>query len=111
MIRVHKIGFIFFLILSLSLLVTACSRINQTNFEKIKSGMSMQEVVAILGEPTSSDSINLGIFSGTSATWKDTNAEITVQFLNDKVEVKSFSKAIDEHHRSEKQREGEAFDF
>ncbi len=70
----------------------ACSKITQSNFDKIKPNMTMKEVVAIIGEPTSSDSINIAGISGTSAVWKDNNAEIDIQFLNDRVTVKSFSK-------------------
>jgi hypothetical protein len=73
----------------------ACSKISQTNFDKINTNMTMKEVVAILGEPTSSESINIAGISGTSAVWKDKNAEIDIQFLNDKVTVKAFSKPED----------------
>lgn len=57
----------------------------------------MQEVVALLGEPTSAESINIAGISGTSAVWKDNNAEIDIQFLNDRVTVKAFSKPDDQH--------------
>ncbi len=52
----------------------------------------MKEVIAILGEPTNSDSMTIAGISGTSVTWKDKNAEIDIQLLNDKVIVKAFSK-------------------
>lgn len=74
------------------LMLFACSKVSQDNFEKVKPNMTMKEVVSILGEPTSSESINIAGISGTSAIWKDNNAEIDIQFLNDKVTVKSFSK-------------------
>mgnify|MGYP003577782083 FL=1 len=75
----------------------ACSKITQTNFDRIKNNMSMGEVVAILGEPATSESINIGGISGTSATWKNKNAEIDIQFLNDKVIVKSFNRIDDDN--------------
>jgi len=53
--------------------------------------MKMQEVVSILGEPTSSDSVNIAGVSGTAAVWKSNDAEIDIQFLNDKVFAKSFT--------------------
>jgi hypothetical protein len=74
-------------------LLLGCSRITQANFDKIQPGMSMTEVIHFLGEPTSSDSINIGGLSGTAATWKDKNSIITIQFLNDTVQIKSFSHA------------------
>ncbi|MBX3708558.1 MAG: outer membrane protein assembly factor BamE [Gammaproteobacteria bacterium] len=79
----------------LCLLILACSKLTQENFDKIKPEMTMQEVIAILGEPTSAESINIAGISGTSAVWKDNYAEIDIQFLNDKVTVKAFSKTGD----------------
>lgn len=70
----------------------ACSKISQNNFEKIKNDMTMKQVITILGEPTSAESVNIMGISGTSAVWKDTQAEIDIQFLNDKVAVKAFSR-------------------
>lgn len=53
----------------------------------------MKEVVAILGEPTSSDSLNIAGMSGTTAVWKSGDAQIDVQFINDRVIIKAFSNA------------------
>ncbi len=80
------------LILLLSFLLTACSRVNQTNFDRIQPGMSIKQVMQILGEPNASDSINIAGISGTSATWQNKNTEINIQFLNDKVQIKNFNK-------------------
>lgn len=76
--------------------LVACNRITQANFDKIQPGMSMSQVIAILGEPTDSQSINFGGLSGTSATWKDHDATIVIEFLNDTVQIKSFVKASDQ---------------
>ena len=54
--------------------------------------MPMAEVIAILGEPTTSESVNFMGLSGTSATLKDKNAVIVIQFINDNVQIKSFSR-------------------
>lgn len=82
----------FLIILFLSLLITSCSKITQSNFDKIKPNMTLEEVVSILGEPTSSDSVNIAGISGTSAVWKSSNAEINIQFLNNRVTIKVFNK-------------------
>lgn len=74
------------------LLMISCSKLTQANYEKIKPNMSMQEVIAILGEPKTSESISVAGISGTSAMWKDQDKEITIQFLNDKVTVKTIGK-------------------
>src|SRR5690242_6608850 len=81
------------IVTSLCLLIVACNRLTQENFDKIKPSMKMKEVVAILGEPTSSDSINIAGVSGTAAVWKDKKTEITIQFLNDEVLLKSMTSA------------------
>jgi hypothetical protein len=83
--------------LALGLLVfclAACgSRINQGNFEKIQTGMTMAQVTAILGEPTESSSVDVAVFSGTVSKWKKGDVTITVQFVNGKVVAKQLSKS------------------
>lgn len=77
----------------LSLLLVACgSPVNQDNFKKIETGMTQAEVEAILGRPDESSSASLGNFSGGSSTWKAGDASITVQFMNDRVQFKQFTK-------------------
>ena len=74
--------------------LAACgaSRINQANFEKIKTGMSLAQVQAILGEPTEASSVDLAVFSGTASKWRQGDVTITIQFVNGKVMAKQFSK-------------------
>lgn len=79
----------------LCMLVLACSKLSQQNFDKIQTNMTMKEVIAIIGQPTSSESINVAGISGTSAVWKNKDAEIDIQFLNDRVAVKAFSNSTD----------------
>jgi len=81
----------FCMILICAVFLSACTRLTQENFDKIQTGMPMSEVIMILGEPTASESVNFAGISGTSATWKDKTTVITIQFLNDKVQIKSFS--------------------
>ena len=73
-------------------LLVACSKINSANFEQIKPGMTMAQVVKILGEPTSVESVNIAGISGTSASWKNHDATVVIQFFNDQVGIKTFSK-------------------
>ena len=80
------------IVLSLSFIIASCSKLTQTNFQHIKPNMTMSEVIAILGEPTYSERTTIAGISGLSAIWKDKQTEIDIQFLNDKVAVKSFSK-------------------
>ncbi len=80
-----KKAFLLFPVAAL-LLLTACSRLTEANLEKIHNGMSPDEVKAILGDPTSSQSSNtLGIISGTTYTYHTDKSDVTITFLNDKV--------------------------
>lgn len=77
---------------SFAMLLAACgSKLNQDNFNKITNGMAYAEVVKILGEPTSSQSSGALGFSASSMVWQDSKAQITIVFLNEKVQTKSFS--------------------
>ena len=74
------------------LAVAGCSRVSQDSFLKIQEGMSEQEVAAILGAPTESNSVNVLGVSGTASRWVAKDAAITVRFVNGKVALKSFEK-------------------
>ncbi|MCF8034940.1 MAG: hypothetical protein K9K66_19395 [Desulfarculaceae bacterium] len=79
--------------LVLLLALTACgASYDQETYAKIQINMSLKEVIGILGEPTESKGVTLGGMSGTSASWKDDNGTISIQFVNGKVKMKSFTK-------------------
>jgi hypothetical protein len=75
-----------------ALLIAACSKVTQENFAKIQEGMSEQEVMALLGSPTESNSVNILGVSGTASRWAKRDAVITVSFVNGKVALKTFEK-------------------
>jgi hypothetical protein len=84
--------------IALALLIAACgSRITEDNFAKIHEGMTRQEVTDLLGKPSRSSSVDILGVSGSSETWTDKGASITIQFVNDKVRLKSFSTPAEEH--------------
>src|SRR6202165_1548602 len=74
------------------LLLAACSKVTQENFAKIQEGMSEQQVIALLGAPTESNSVNVLGVSGTASRWVSRDAVITVRFVNGKVALRSFDK-------------------
>ena len=81
-------------LLALLLLMTACgSKLNEENFDRINNGMPKEDVIAILGQPTETSALQLGGLSGTSAVWEDDTTRITIQFINDKVKVKQFTRS------------------
>jgi hypothetical protein len=80
------------LVFAATLLLAACSRITEDNFAKIQDGMTEQEVIALLGTPSETSSVNVLGLSGTSARWVGKDAAITVRFVNGKVAVKAFDR-------------------
>lgn len=78
-------------LLSAVLLVACTEPVSMSNYEKIESGMTEAQVYRILGDPDTADSIDLGGFSGTLATWESRDAMITVQIFNGEVWGKQYS--------------------
>ncbi len=68
-------------LLSLCVVLTACSKINQENYSKIKAGMEKAEVEQLLGTPTECS----GALGMSSCTWGDEKSFISVQYAADKV--------------------------
>lgn len=50
-----------------ALCLAACSMVNQAKFDKVKTGMTMAQVTAILGEAAESSSVDLAGISGTAS--------------------------------------------
>ena len=80
------------IILCLSLMACSGPDLSPTNFEKVKTGMTLDQVQKILGEPTESSSVDLAGFSGTVSKWKRGDVTVSIQFVNGKVVAKQFSK-------------------
>lgn len=90
----------FLLIALMSLLLLACVRVTADNYAQIQNGMSMAQVINILGDPTSTESVTFGGLSGTTAIWKHNDNQITIFFLNDKVQAKAFNQPINNNTNS-----------
>lgn len=80
-----------FTIICLCLMLLACSQLTEENFEKVKLGMTLQQVTSILGKPSITEKINVTGISGIAATWKDDYGQVDIQFLNERVAVKAYS--------------------
>ncbi|MBX9913134.1 MAG: outer membrane protein assembly factor BamE [Pseudomonadaceae bacterium] len=70
-----------FALLSLLLLLGACSKVTEANYAKLTAGMDKAEVQTLLGAPSECSGA-LGI---SSCTWGDAKTSISVQFAADKV--------------------------
>jgi hypothetical protein len=68
-------------LLSLLLLLSACSKVTEQNYAKLNAGMTKAEVQTLLGAPSECSGA-LGI---SSCTWGDEKTSISVQFAADKV--------------------------
>jgi len=76
----------FLLMVSVFVLMTACSKVNNENYDAIETGMDYSEIEALLGNPTECDEI----FGMKQCKWGDYNKNIDVKFIADKVSI--FSK-------------------
>lgn len=72
------------------LLLAGCDRVTRDNYEKIRSGMTMDEVVEIIGEPSDTSSIGVGPLEATTARWDGKKGTISIQFTGQKVRIKRF---------------------
>ena len=70
-----------FAVLLCCVLLAACSKVNQDNYSKLKSGMAKPEVEQLLGAPSEC----AGALGLTSCTWGDEKSFISVQYAGDKV--------------------------
>lgn len=77
------------------------NKITYSNFLKVKEGMTREEVIDILGEPTkvTSGNVDIGIgsilgidkLSGTTMLWTTGDAKINILFFKDKVKSYNYT--------------------
>ena len=72
------------------LLLAGCDRVTRENYAKIENGMTMEQVVKILGEPKDYDSIGVGPLEAATARWEGKEGAISIQFVAQKVQIKRF---------------------
>jgi hypothetical protein len=63
------------------LVCTGCSKLSRGNYDKLKMGMSYEEVTALLGKTSTCDSA----MGAKSCTWGSEQKNISVKFVADKV--------------------------
>jgi outer membrane protein assembly factor BamE (lipoprotein component of BamABCDE complex) len=66
-------------------LITACSRLTEDNLQKVQNGMTTDQVKAILGEPTSSDTGGALGITGTTYVYHTSSSDVKITFVNDRV--------------------------
>jgi hypothetical protein len=68
------------------LALTGCSKVSKENYDKIKIGMSYEEVVGILGKP---DTCEEPIMKTKSCMWGSSDKQIKIKFAADIVAWRS----------------------
>lgn len=76
-------------LLVLTLFTVGCSNPTQKDLEKVKNGMSIDNVHDVLGEPHGISEGQVGDLIGTSEQWFTPDYTITVQYLNGEVKLKT----------------------
>jgi outer membrane protein assembly factor BamE (lipoprotein component of BamABCDE complex) len=66
--------------------LAACSKLTEDNLQKIKPGMTTDQVEEILGKPTSSQTGSaLGLVSGTTYIYHTDKSDVKINFVDGKV--------------------------
>jgi hypothetical protein len=89
--KTNRLALVCIVLLGLGMIMLAgCgSKVTKSNFDQIKTGMTVAEVEGILGKGTESTGAS-GAIAGLAGSfkvmaWKDGDKTITVNFANDKV--------------------------
>jgi len=66
-------------------LMAGCSKVTRENYDQIKMGMAMDEVITLIGEPDSCS----GALGAKKCVWGDETQNITIAFVGDHVTLPS----------------------
>ncbi|NPU94420.1 MAG: DUF3862 domain-containing protein [Gammaproteobacteria bacterium] len=69
------------IVLACLLALAGCSKLTEANYAKLKSGMTIEEVEAVLGSADQCDET----FSFRQCQWGDANSNIRIKYLGNKV--------------------------
>ena len=83
------------LAVSLPVMLAGCSKLDRDHYDQVQTGMTIEHVKKILGEPDETKSGGVDVLgiggTATTLTWKSGDKSITVTFVNDKVVKKDMS--------------------
>ncbi|MBV9128297.1 MAG: outer membrane protein assembly factor BamE [Verrucomicrobia bacterium] len=66
----------------------AVSKINKSNYDQIRTGMTKSQVEAILGPPTSVETKDLVIYKRTTYHYQEGSVFVNISFKNDELDSK-----------------------
>jgi hypothetical protein len=73
------------LMIVILLMMLGCSKVSKENYDSIRTGMSYDAVVAVLGKPNACESVGMA----TSCVWGNVSKHIKIRFVADKVALKT----------------------
>ncbi len=76
------------LLISLFLLLAACSKATPENYAKLQAGMTRDEVYAVIGKPDEVSGSGIGGLTTEGETWKGSTHTIHLRFVADKLIVR-----------------------
>ncbi|MFW5450568.1 MAG: hypothetical protein ACKE9I_03120 [Methylophagaceae bacterium] len=79
---------LFFTALFLAAVISACG--TKTSEIEIEVGMSEQDIIEILGEPSLTQSNTIDDLVSTHVEWSDEKGTLSVQFINGKAQYNQF---------------------
>lgn len=80
---------LFVAILGTALLASACSKATAENYAKVQTGMSRDEVHALLGNPDETSGSSFAGLAMSTETWKGSKDTISVTYTGEKLALKS----------------------
>ncbi len=78
---------------ALLLLLSACSKVTPENYAKLESGMTREEVYAVLGKPDEVSGSGVGNLTMSSELWEGKEHRVTVTFAGDRIVLKNIQAA------------------
>ncbi len=78
---------------ALLLLLSACSKVTPENYARLESGMTREQVYAVLGKPDEVSGSGVGKLTMSSELWEGKAHRVTVTFAGDRIVLKNIQAA------------------
>lgn len=75
---------------SLLVLLAACSKVTEENYRLVENGMTVDQVVELIGKPDVTESTNLAGISTSRSEWHGKKGVISIRYIGEKVRAKNW---------------------